>query len=259
MKQILEEKELIVLQCIASSNGPIGSWFLVEKLEDKGIQISSATIGRILSSLEKLGYLEKESSKGRVITAKGMEAIDKAKIIQNINYHKRELDRLISTEVLESYIMVLQARKAIERETARFAAQNITDVEIEHLGEILRKQDEKHTQNQSVAEADIAFHKAIAKASRNKVLESLYNILSTLGQQSTLFEYMRAQVKSPYSVSHKEIFNAIKNHDEEEAERCMIRHIENLIKDVSIYWDEYSDSGIEARNRGAENERRYHL
>ena len=175
----LDEKELIVLQCIASSNGPIGSWFLVEKLEEKGIQISSATIGRILSRLEKMGYLEKEKSKGRVIKPEGLEAIERAKIIRNINYHKRELDRLISTEVLESYIMVLQARKAIERETARFAAQNINDVEIQYLGEILKSQDERQASKQSVAKDDIAFHKAIAKASRNKVLESLYNILST--------------------------------------------------------------------------------
>lgn len=254
MKQILDEKELIVLQCIASSKTPIGSWFLVEKLEEKGIQISSATIGRILNRLEKLGYLEKESSKGRIIKPEGLEALERAKIIQNINYHKKELDRLISTEVLESYIMVLQARKAIERETARFAAQNITDVEIEYLGDILKKQDEMHERNQSVAETDIAFHKAIAKASRNKVLESLYNILSTLGQQSTLFEYMRAKVKPTYGVSHKEIFEAIKKHDEDEAERCMIRHIENLIKDVSIYWDEYSDKGIKLRDWSADNE-----
>lgn len=250
MEQILDEKELIVLKCIASSTEPVGSWFLVEKLEEKGIQVSSATTGRILNKLEKLGYLEKESSKGRIIKPKGIEAIEKAKIIQNINFHKKELDRIISTEVLESYVMVLEARRAIEGETARLAAKNITNVEIEHIEEILKKQRENEKNNRSVAKNDIDFHKAISKASRNKVLESLYNITSTLGQQSTLFEYMRSQVKSSINVSHEEILKALKNHDEEKAEQAMIRHIENLIKDISVYWDEYSDEVFKFENRG---------
>jgi len=253
MKQILDEKELTVLECIDSSEEPIGSWFLVEKLEEKDINVSSATIGRILNRLERVGYVEKESFKGRIITTKGREAIEQAKTIEKINYHKKELDKMINTKVLEDYIMVLQARKAIERETARLAARNITDMEIGHMEAILRQQESNYAKGHSVAEEDINFHKAIAKASRNTVLESLYTIISTLGQQSKLFEYMRAQVKSPYMTSHRAIFKAIKSHDEDEAEKCMIDHTESLIIDVSLYWDEYHDR--ELKNGGNEDAR----
>ena len=241
MKQILDEKEIIVLACIASSQGPIGSWYLVEKLEERDINISSATIGRILNHLEKLGYVEKEKFKGRIITKQGIEALEKARTIEKINYHKGELDKMISTKVLEDYIMVLQARKAIERETARLAAQNITEQEIQQIDAILLRQEDRYKNKQSIAEDDISFHKAIAKASRNAVLDSLYSIISTYGQQSRLFEKIRAQVKSPYMISHRDIFNAIKNHDEKAAEQCMMQHMENLIYDVTVYWDEYND------------------
>lgn len=254
MERILEEKELLVLECINNSKEPIGSWHLVERLEDKNINISSATIGRILTHLEKLGYVEKESFKGRIITPKGIEAIEKSKTLEEINFHKSELDKLINTKVLEDFIMVLQARQAIERETARLAAENITQEEIESMEKKLICQEENYKKGLSIAQDDIDFHKAIAKASKNAVLESLYNIISTSGQQSRLFEYIRAQVRSPYNESHRNIYNAIKNHNSIEAERHMIAHMQNLFKDVSAYWDKYNDSSIQD-DGGKKNER----
>jgi len=244
MKQILDDKELTVLECISSSETPIGSWFLVEKLEEKGIKVSSATIGRILANLERYGYVEKEKYKGRTITEKGIDAIEKAKTIKKINYHKNQLDKIITTDVLEKYMMVLQARLAIERETAKLAAQNITEEEIKHLEEILKQQEEDYKAGKSIADDDINFHKAIAKASRNEVFEALYNIISTYKQQSTLFERIRRQVKSPYNVAHRKIFNAIKNHNDIEAEKYMIEHMENLMEDVARYWDECRENAL---------------
>ncbi|HZK61209.1 MAG TPA: FCD domain-containing protein [Anaerovoracaceae bacterium] len=254
MKRILDEKELMTLEFIAASNEPIGSWLLGEKLEGNGITISIATVGRILNKLEKLHFVGKESFKGRIITDKGLEAIGKAKILVDINFHKDKLDEMINTKVLKDYIMVLQARKAIERETARLAARNITDGEIKNIEEILRRQESNRETNQSVAAEDVNFHKAITKASMNTVLESIYTIISTFGQQTELFEYIRIQVKSPFRTAHQEIFEAIKNHDEERAEKCMIEHINNLIKDVTKYWDRYYDKEPTDKNGGIENE-----
>jgi DNA-binding FadR family transcriptional regulator len=237
MKYTLDEKEVLILECIKESEEAIGSWYLVEKMEEKDFFISSATIGRILTHLEKLGYVEKEGSKGRNITTKGIEALDKTKTINTINFHKEELEKHINTKVLEDFIMVLQARRAIERETVILAAQNITDAEIKRMDEILKAQEANYGKKLSIATDDVNFHRAIAKASRNTVLESLYSIISSFGQQSNLFEYIRAQVKSPYNVSHRKIYEALKNHDEAEAEKSMLEHMQNLEKDVIAYWD----------------------
>jgi DNA-binding FadR family transcriptional regulator len=240
MKYTLDEKEVLILECIKESEEAIGSWYLVEKMEEKDMNISSATIGRILTHLESLGFVEKEGSKGRTITDKGIEALDRTKTIKTINFHKEELEKLINTKVLEDFIMVLQARRAIERETVILAAQNITEAEIKKMDAILKVQEANYAKKVSIANDDINFHKAIAKASRNTVLESLYSIISSFGQQSNLFEYIRAQVKSPYNVSHRRIYEALKNHDEAEAEETMLEHMQNLEKDVTAYWDIYN-------------------
>ncbi len=251
MKQRFDHKELMVLKCIASSETPIGSWYLVEELEKKGVKISSATIGRILIRLENFGYLEKVGVKGRKITEEGLETITEAQTIKKIDYHKNKLDTMVTTETLENFIMVLEARKAIERETARFASQNITRKEIDTLEAIIESQEENYSKGISIAQDDIDFHRTIAKASRNVVFESLYNIISTYNQQSELFEKIRRQVKSPHNVSHHKIFQALKNHDEAAAEKFMIEHMQNLIKDVSTFWDEYYGN----RNDDEEKER----
>ncbi len=169
MKYTLDEKEVLILECINESEEAIGSWYLVEKMEEKEIYISSATIGRILTHLESLGYVEKEGSKGRNITSKGIEALERTKTINTINFHKEELEKLINTKVLEDFLMVLQARRAIERETVILAAQNITEAEIKKMDEIITTQETKYANKLSIATDDVNFHKAIAKASRNIV------------------------------------------------------------------------------------------
>lgn len=237
MHRKLQDKEIAVLESLKASDIPMGSWNLVEKLEDKGYYISSATIGRILSKLEKRGYAEKDGNNGRIITQEGLAALSNSKIMNQMNEQTQTLEQMISTTALDDYLIVLQARKAIERETAHLAAENITNEELSHIHDILEEQRERHKRGESVADCDIAFHRAIAKASRNKVLETLYMMLFSYGQQTKMFEHMRKQVNAVYMTSHTDIYEALKNHDAELAEQCMIRHMDSLIEDVTKYWD----------------------
>jgi DNA-binding FadR family transcriptional regulator len=239
VKIVTDPKELLILELVSESKIPLGSWNLVEQLEQKGISVSPATIGRILNHLEKNGYLSKRKFQGRVITSKGEEAIQKSHQAQNVAIHQKTIEKYINSDVLQNYIMVLEARKAIERTTAYLAATHVTDAEIARLETILNRQRVKHDKTQSIAQDDIDFHRTIAAASRNDVLESLYVIVSLMGQQSELFEYIRRKVGAPYMVSHRNIFEAICSHDPEAAEQAMLHHIDSLCMDVNTYWHEY--------------------
>lgn len=241
MDEVLDERDIVVLECIRDSAEPIGSWFLVERLEARSVSISSASIGRVLHRLESLGHVEKEKYKGRILTPAGNEALKRAKTRMAIEVHKENLDRFINSKILEDYLMVLEARSAIERTTARLAAENITEPEIIKIESVLQEQELRALRGESIAEIDIEFHRGIAQASRNTVLVSLYAIISTMGQQTRLFEYLRSRVESPYRISHRQIFEAIRAHDPGEAERRMLRHMECLITEVTEYWDTYED------------------
>jgi DNA-binding FadR family transcriptional regulator len=162
--------------------------------------------------------------------------------------HRQQLENLVNSKVLEEFIMVLQARRAIERETVRLAAEHITKEQESVLEAILEEQEEKAKHDESIASIDIAFHREIARASHNTALQSLYEILSTMGQQSELFEFVRSRVDATYRQAHRRIMEAITAHDADAAERCIIQHMNSLIGDVSKYWNLYADSTAETAN-----------
>lgn len=241
MRQILDDIEIMILKIIEDSNKPIGTWAVENKLREENVDVSTATVGRILSRLESLEYLEKYKNEGRIITSEGRLAIKRAETIKIINFHQDKLNEIISTEILENFVMIIQARKAIEKETTRLATRYVTQEELDKLAEIIDRQEKKSKNGESIADEDIEFHRTIAKASKNTILESLYNIVSTFKQQSKIFENLRRQINSPYNASHKKIYDAIKNNDEEAAERLMSEHMDNLMEDVLTYWHKYGN------------------
>ena len=241
MKSSLDDRDLEVLECIKDAGGPVGSWSLVEGLEHKGFKTSSASIGRILYRLESLGYVESQTNKGRILTKEGLKAMEKAKAYKSIDKNRMKLESLIDSRILDEFIMVLQARKAIERETVRLAAENISEASLGHLETIIMDQEKKASMGESITEVDIAFHKEIAEASKNSALSALYGILAMMGQQSELFEYMRKQVGGTYRTAHRSILAALKSHDPDKAEHCIIEHLDALITDVKQYWEHYRE------------------
>jgi len=241
VKNNLDERELLVLECIRDSGGPVGSWSLVEEMEKRGCKMSSASIGRILYRLESLGYVESQANKGRVIAKSGLKAIEKTKAFKSMDHHRRKLESLIDSRILDEFIMVLQARKAIERETVRLAAENISETRLQRLETIIEEQEAKALRGESIAEVDVAFHREIAEASTNSALVALYGILAMMGQQSELFEFMRSRVGSIYRTAHRSILDALKAHDPDKAEQCIIGHMDGLIEDVKKYWEHYRE------------------
>ncbi|MBU0926233.1 MAG: FCD domain-containing protein [Spirochaetes bacterium] len=252
MEPELDERDILVLECIRDSGEPMGSWSLVDRLEAHGHKVSSASIGRMLYRLERLGYVVGQSNRGRVITDEGRRAIGASKAQNSMESHRQRLEHLVNSKVLEEFLMVLQARRAIERETARLAAENITEAQERALERILEEQEEKSKRNESIADIDIAFHREIAKASHNFALQALYEILATMRQQSELFEFVRSRVDSTYRQAHRSILKALCAHDGDEAERCIMRHMDSLIDDVTKYWDLYAESDADSPRREQE-------
>lgn len=238
----MNERDLAILEIVAEAGEPVGSWYIMNKFEEMGNIISSATIGRLLNQLEKKGFLEKHGIKGRTITALGREAISSTYKSMKLEEHKKNLDELINSDVLHKFLMVLEARQAIERTTARLAAIHINDEELQTLEKILDKQQQAYDEHKSIAHDDIEFHRTIALASRNEALYSLYMMLSLMGQQSELFEELRKRVHRHYMGSHRSVFDALRNHDPEKAEESMSAHLDQLCKDVNTYWHDFQEN-----------------
>lgn len=236
MSKILDNKEILILEMIRDSNEPIGSWNIVNLMAEENIETSSATIGRILNKLENLGYVQKEKYRGRVITDNGLEAILLNKQMREIARQQSKLNKFIDPKLMDDFLTVLEARKTIERGTIRLAAIRATKEEIEQMDAILSRQENKYKEHKWITEDDVDFHTAIARASKNTILETMYSFLGIFGQQSKAFEFMRETIHAEYMVAHRRILNTIRAKDPDEAEKAMLDHIDSLIADVNKYW-----------------------
>jgi len=240
MESRIAERERVLLQMIRQSPQPLGAWNLVELLAEKRLEVSVSTVGRMLNHLEKQGYLSKRNcNQGRTITSKGKAFLERIEREQMLRPFSEQLGEAIGTNVLSRYLMVLEARKVIERATMRLAAQNISEEELHELERIVARREESLRKGESIARHDIAFHELIARASRNEVLSLLYKTIATQGQQSKRFESIRKRVGGLALSSHREILAALRKRDPDLAEQRITQHIDELISDLQKYWHEF--------------------
>jgi len=238
-----ERQEYLILLTIHQSESPVGSGYLSRELKNYGWEVSEATAGRILANYDSIGYTSKVGYQGRILSPAGLSRLKELEDKKMRTEQGFEFFKVLETKTPEELIDVLVARRAIEREIARLAAINATDEEIKELWYIQRLQKERvaHAKG-GAAEQDIAFHRILAKASRNKVLEGAMNLIRQDAQLTPVLEYIRKEVHSVVSLDHANIARAIELHDPELAEKAMINHIENLIRDVKKYWNKVNNN-----------------
>ncbi|MDA8334490.1 MAG: FCD domain-containing protein [Peptococcaceae bacterium] len=232
-KDNLEYETLLILE---EKTEALGSGVLSRLLNAGGRDVSEATVGRLLSEMDRQGLTEKLGFQGRVITADGRRKLDGIRRHQHrMAYGNRLLDTLESRRK-EDLIDILVARRAIERELARLAAVHATDAEISLMDSVIREQEKFSSQNVLTAEHDVKFHRLIAVSAKNKVLAAAMDLIRQDGQLSPILEYIRKQVGGKLVVDHGAILQAIRERRPAGAEQAMIEHIESLIDDVQKYW-----------------------
>ncbi|MFZ5943280.1 MAG: FCD domain-containing protein [Bacillota bacterium] len=230
-----ERKIFHVLEIIQTSEMPVGANFVRNQLAELGITISEATAGRLLIELDKEGLTIRDGYKGRVLTELGIKQLKEMQLRHDRMEYGEEFFKILDGKSEKELIDVLIARRAIEREIARLAAENLTpDIESQMVEMITQQKLLNNTQ--STSHHDVLFHELIAKAAGNRVLETMLHMIRQDAQLIPALEYIRKQVNSSIAVDHVKIMEAIINRDSAGAESAMLEHIENLIRDVNKFW-----------------------
>lgn len=228
-----------LLKYMNDSPAPVGSGTACEILTREGFQVSEATVGRLLRYMDSQGYTQRLGFRGRSLTDQGRDYIDRLADRENRQHYSDTLARIVRSQSLDDLLDTLVARRAIEREIARLAAQNITSGQAKELQVIVEEY--KSAQGDRVADGDVAFHHALATAAGNKVLMAALNLIRKDAQLSPVFGYIREQLHRKVFSDHKLIFDAVTAKDSMAAELAMVNHIENLIADVQKYWTRVSN------------------
>jgi GntR family transcriptional repressor for pyruvate dehydrogenase complex len=127
---------------------------------------------------------------------------------------------------------LIEVRLIIEPELARLAAERATDADIL----LLRAHQKRLAQATEPGEAilaDMEFHCAIARASRNEVAMLVLHSLSDLLKNSLTLGYGRVTPKTAVT-QHAAILEAIAARDAETAAKAMLEHLITAQRDLGL-------------------------
>lgn len=127
---------------------------------------------------------------------------------------------------------LLEFRQMLEGQAAYLAAERALDVDIQRLDAVYAKLDKAFDSDdvQSCIGLDVEFHQAIAEAAHNVLIGHLTASLMRVihGHVSTNLEQLHSQSMrwSQLKVQHRAIWQAIREHQPEAADRAARHHIE---------------------------------
>jgi len=225
-----------ILSILENRVEPLGSGQLSQLLNERGFALSEATVGRILSSMDRQQLTEKLGFQGRVLTAEGRAKLAEMRSAQQRATYGNRFIETLEARRREDIIEILVARKAIERELARLAAVYATAAEIRLLEEVMNEHEESPRGRKLTEDHDLKFHKLLSLAAKNKVLAAALDLIRHDEQLSPVLAAIRKRHGGQLWADHSGIVAAIKERNPDRAEREMARHVESVIADVQKYW-----------------------
>lgn len=231
-----ENQMFEILSFLEHSVEPVGSGLLSQLFTTKGLELSEATVGRVLRQMDKEQWTLRVGYQGRVITKAGRSALTEMRNSKERLMYGNQFIETLEPKEIDDLLDILVARKAIERELARLAALNASPKEIQLLESMVREQELYIVKGRISAEHDVKFHKLLAVAAKNKVLAAAMELIRYDAQLSSFLELIRNEVEREIVIDHSEIVKAIKERDPDKAEAAMILHVDSLILEVENYW-----------------------
>jgi GntR family transcriptional repressor for pyruvate dehydrogenase complex len=221
--------EQAVLGMLAGSALPVGSGTLMERLEAGGLRVSEPTVGRLLRQLDRRGYTERVSNKGRVLTKAGRVRFEQLSDAASKSESERALLETMRGGTIEEIVDVLVARRALERESARLAAERATAEDVAAIRAALAQQRVVVGTNGAAVDADERFHAVIARASRNRVLAAAIDLIRRDKPLALRLDAILRRTTHMWVVGHESILAAVERRDPEAAERAMVQHLDTVI------------------------------
>lgn len=182
-----------------------------------GLGVSRASVRQALVVLEVQGLVEVRHGEGAIL----LDTRPDAAVLSAVAAHTRRL-----TEVIE-------AREALEVRLAALAARRRTDEDLERIDAALELMEKEVSAGDRGLEGDERFHRAVTAAARSGLLADLMQEIAASIRESRIESLSQPDRPEVSLASHREIAEAVRRGDEEEAAAAMQRHI-RLVSDVAL-------------------------
>lgn len=173
--------------------------------------VGRSTIREAVRVLVHAGLLEKKQGHGTFVREqKAMQ--------EPLDY------RLRRAEILEVY----EVRRMMELEAARLAALRRDEADLRTMRELLDLRNRALADGKlgDYLDADIAFHIAVAAATKNAVLADLYRTFTDVIRQALENLVHDPEHKNHFTQQHEKIYEAIRDRNVQAAEMYSIQHLD---------------------------------
>jgi DNA-binding GntR family transcriptional regulator len=134
-------------------------------------------------------------------------------------------------------------RESLESLAAKLAVPHMTETEMNALANLIKEMDNaiKKRDSESFRRANVSFHEVFIRASRNRIL---LNILEMLGKgiwmRISSMYYQSTEGFTLSNAKHKEIWKAYKNEDEVRIKKLVEEHIKHARDRLLRFYDQAS-------------------
>jgi GntR family transcriptional repressor for pyruvate dehydrogenase complex len=199
---------------------PPGQRLMPERDLASFFKVSRSTIRSAIQRLLQQGLVESRRSSGTFV------------IEENQTIQHNHLFRILNKEAF-TIVEFQEVRMGLETISAEMAAKRATDEDIRMIKQSLERMANERIQGNIKMKTDLSFHMNIAYASKNIVqihlMKSFYDvqIFAMSLAWETLFSTI--PIEEEIEQDHHMIFEAICNHDPEQASKSMKDHISRLL------------------------------
>ncbi|AHF07299.1 FadR/GntR family transcriptional regulator [Desulfitobacterium metallireducens] len=188
------------------------------------LQVSRASIREALSALEMMGLLEVRSGEGTFMRKLRPESVI-APLAWMLSIEKGTAQEL------------LEVRKILEVQAAQLAAQRAQTEDLHELEEALEDMRQEILNPELGGEkADLRFHYAVTRATKNKILILLMDTISDMMQQmlktSRSKLYAGKYTPNILYMEHAQIYEAVKMKDPLKASEHILEHLNGVEEEL---------------------------
>lgn len=207
--------EEVVQQIIAKIESGVlvpGDRLPTERDLVKQLGVSRTSVREALRALELMGMIESKVKEGTFVSNTGLDAA-------LIRYAKTT--KLNDRRTLEMY----QVRAQLEALSIALAAKNRNKEHLETMRKAIDGMKEEIAMGTRGLDSDKQFHRTIAEAAGNSILNEMLVMCSGILQSSINTSNAHANVNVLVS-EHQEMYDAVKKRDAKLAEKLMREHIQ---------------------------------
>jgi len=216
-----------ILEAIRAGRYGVGDRLPPEREVAEQMGISRPLVREALSALQIVGVLESRPGNGTYVT-RGASAADEVPALSLIEESDSLVEAFEARRLLEEGIVALACRKAACEDLDRLRRA------LEALGKAAEAED-----FEAFNDANVAFHRALARAAHNGLLErALCPLLDVLHQElprklrASFYGSDRQRFRETYEL-HLEILSALERRDERRCASAMRAHFEVFERDLN--------------------------